>query len=156
MEYKERQSRPGSVYLPGWAPIVTVHPIGLMEWRRFCKTCSEVKGNYWQCLNIFINNINENIPHFQFCFSLVLESVSIFCLDGYYIRAPCASGSTLPHLRLSAVIWALHEGGGTQHDHSSPSLSITAAYPAATVLWYPKVLKCHFLILFYVSIFLGH
>lgn len=133
-------------------------PIGLMKWRRFCKTYLEVKDNYWQRWNIFINNVNKNIPHFQFCFNLVLGSMPISCLDGYYIRPPSASGSSLPHLWLSDIICVLQEGeeGNPTWSLKSPSLPITAAHPAATVLWYPTFLKCHFLIPFYVSIFLGH
>lgn len=39
-----------------------------------------------KCLNIFINNSNKNIPHFQSCFSLVLNTVWNSPLDGYYFR----------------------------------------------------------------------
>lgn len=131
---------------------------GPRKWGWLSKTYLEVKGNYWQCLNIFINNINKNSPHFQFCFSLVLNIELISCLDGYFIRLPFSSGSTLSHLWWSDVICALHEGEGKNPTWSlkSPSQSLTAAHPAATVLWYPTLLKCYFLIPFYISIFLGH
>lgn len=108
-----QEPRSISKRLPGWASYYYCSPpTGLMKWRWFCKTYWEVKGNYWQCWNIFINNVNKNIPHFQFCFNLVLDSMLISCLDGYYIRPPSASGSSLPHLWLSDIICALQEGEG--------------------------------------------
>lgn len=91
-----------------------------------------------KCLNIFINNRNKNIPHFQSCFSLVLNTVSNSPLGDYYFRLSSKVRSPLYHIydQMTSFVLAvsyMKQKEGSQHDHWSP-------WPRSsrdTVLWYP-------------------
>lgn len=75
-----------------------------------------------KCLNIFINNSNKNMPHFQSCFSLVLNTVSNSPLSGYYFRLFSEVRHPLYHIydRVTSFVLAvtyMKQKEGSQHDH---------------------------------------